>query len=102
MKPMLAEMLDRADALYYERSDVEKVRQSVELLEQAHLSSDYEAAWRMGRALFFLGQESESEDARRAFHTRGASVCQQASHHEPTRVEAHLWLGVNLALLAQT
>ncbi|OLE52696.1 MAG: hypothetical protein AUG51_16745 [Acidobacteria bacterium 13_1_20CM_3_53_8] len=102
MTEMLAEILARADSLYDKRSEIESVRQSVELLESADDARDYEVAWRLGRALFFLGQEAEREDERRAFHSRGASVCQRASQDQPFRVEAHFWLGVNLALLAQT
>ncbi len=99
MDSRLAELTRRADALYDRRASVERVRESVELLEEA--ADDYEAAWRMGRALFFLGQEAGDPGESRARHARGASVCERATSREPSRVEGHFWLGVNLALLAQ-
>jgi len=102
MKQTLAEILARADALYEKRGETGNVRACVELLESAEQSSDYEVAWREGRALFFLGQEAEREGERRSLHQRGAGSCQRASQDQPFRVEAHFWLGVNLALLAQT
>ena len=95
----LAELARRADALYDERARVENVRASVELLEP--LTNEYEAAWRMGRALFFLGQEACDSFESRTQHTRGTIICEHAARLAPSRVEGHFWLGVNLALLAQ-
>lgn len=100
MDSHLAELTRRADALYDRRAEVENVRRSVQLLEAA--AEEYEAAWRIGRALFFLGQESGGAEESRARHARGALVCERAARREPGRVEGHFWLGVNLALLAQT
>ncbi len=100
MDSRLAELTRRADALYEGRARVENVRAIVELLEAA--AEEYEAAWRMGRALFFLGQEAGGAEESRAHHARGALVCERAAGREPRRVEGHFWLGVNLALLAQT
>jgi len=99
MDSRLAELTRRADALYQGRASVERVRRCVRLLEEA--AGDYEAAWRLGRALFFLGQEAGGGVEARVHHTRGARACERAARREPGRVEAHFWLGVNLALLAQ-
>lgn len=99
MDSNLAELTRRADALYDERASLVRVRESVELLEKA--ADEYEAAWRLGRALFFLGQEAGDPGESRAHHSRGARVCGRAASRDPRRVEGHFWLGVNLALLAQ-
>ncbi|MDT5061293.1 MAG: hypothetical protein QOH63_1752 [Acidobacteriota bacterium] len=101
MKLSLAEIINRADALYDARGQLENVRASVELLRSDECANDYEAAWRLGRALFFLGQEAGSEGEARAYHTRGATACERAVELMPSRVEGHFWLGVNLALLAR-
>jgi tetratricopeptide (TPR) repeat protein len=101
MKPNVAEMMERADALYAARHDVRQVRLSVELLDAALAHSfNYELAWRSGRALFFLGQEAEGKAEARSQHVRGAKVCEEAVRARGERVEGHFWLGVNLALLA--
>ena len=63
MNPSRTEILARADALYAARAQPAAVRSSVELLQTATLANDYEAAWRLGRALFFLGQESAATTA---------------------------------------
>ncbi|HVG32877.1 MAG TPA: TRAP transporter TatT component family protein [Pyrinomonadaceae bacterium] len=104
MEQTLSEIIRRADALYMERERIENIRASVELLESAAAmaADDFETMWRSGRAHFFLGQEAETKTAAREFHARGASVCERATRRAPARVEGHFWLGVNLALQAQT
>lgn len=101
MKLSPAEIINRADALYDARHQLENVRASVELLRSDECAKDYEAVWRLGRALFFLGQEAGSERDARAYHASGAATCKRAVELKPSRVEGHFWLGVNLALLAR-
>ncbi|HYG80420.1 MAG TPA: TRAP transporter TatT component family protein [Pyrinomonadaceae bacterium] len=100
MDSRLEELTRRADELYDRRGQPENVRASVTLLEEP--ADEYEAAWRMGRALFFLGQEAGGSEETRAHHARGVLVSERAARLAPRRVEGHFWLGVNLALLAQT
>jgi uncharacterized protein (TIGR02996 family) len=100
MDSRLEELTRRADKLYEERGRAGNVRVSVLLLEEA--ADEYEAAWRMGRALFFLGQEAREVEETRTHHARGALISERAARLAPGRVEGHFWLGVNLALLAQT
>lgn len=103
MKRDLSAIIERADALYARRAQIEMVRLSVEQLESAAapVADDFEISWRRGRALFFLGQEEERRDEARAFHARGVKASERAARLEPGRVEGHFWLGVNLALEAQ-
>jgi hypothetical protein len=101
MKISIAEIALRADALYAARDDAQNVSLSVELLEAA-LAREfaYELAWRAGRALFFLGQETQREARARELHTRAIKICGRAARAKPASVEGHFWLGVNVALLA--
>ncbi|MDX6694529.1 MAG: hypothetical protein QOF02_2132 [Blastocatellia bacterium] len=95
------ETIERADALYAARAEEQSVRLSVEALDAALAREfDYELAWRLGRALFFLGQEAGDESEARGFHERAVKICERAARAGPSRVEGHFWLGVNLALLA--
>jgi hypothetical protein len=102
MEQSLEEITRRADALYDMRGHPGNVRASVKLLEEAEDAEEYEAAWRLGRALFFLGQEAQSEDETRRSHLRGIRFSKRAARLQALRVEGHFWLGVNQALLAQT
>jgi hypothetical protein len=101
MLTSIEEITGRADALYAARERTENVRASLALLEQAAARRDYEAAWRLGRALFFLGQEAQQEEEARVYHASGAKASATAARQSPGRVEGHFWLGVNLALLAR-
>jgi tetratricopeptide (TPR) repeat protein len=102
MKWNLSDITVRADALYAARAQIENVRASVELLEGVAPDRDFEIAWRLGRALFFLGQEDQRKEDARRLHARGVAACERAARSSPLRVEGHFWLGVNLALEAQT
>lgn len=93
------EVIEQADRYYAGRGDIAKVRKSVELLRPAE--DCFEIAWRLARALFFLGQEAHQPDLARSLHTEGVQAGQRGLAHQSDRVEGHFWLGVNLALLAQ-
>lgn len=100
MRPSLTEIIENADALYAKRSKIENVRQSVELLRESAEKS-YEAAWRLGRSFFFLGQEATNQEDARSHHKQGIRAGARAVKLRPERVEGHFWLGVNLALMAR-
>lgn len=92
------EMIERADELYAARENIESVRTSVTLLRADNAPESFDIAWRLSRALFFLGQEEPA--AARELHEEGVTAGKQAVRAEPARVEGHFWLGVNLALRA--
>ena len=69
---------------------------------KAPARNEYEILWRLGRALFFLGQEAPDKDSALSNYCQGVVACEQAVAIAPERVEGHFWLAVNLALAAQT
>jgi len=100
MPESLTDIIHQADALYGARALMENVRASIPLLNEA-ATDIYEAAWRLGRAHFFLGQEALDEKHARESYKRGIEASEHAVQLAAARVEGHFWLGVNLALLAQ-
>jgi hypothetical protein len=107
-KTSLPEISERADRAYAARQEIQNVRASVELLRRVHAEfATYKIAWRLSRALFFLGQEAEGggtatqsvPDARN-FYLEGAQAGRYAARLQPEQVAGHFWVGVNLALLA--
>lgn len=92
-------IIAEADLLYRGRVDKAGVQRSVELLRVAALK-EFEAAWRLGRASFFLGQENHTFEGRGSYYRSGVEASARATYLNPNRVEGHFWLGVNLALLA--
>ncbi|MCM3902751.1 MAG: TRAP transporter TatT component family protein [Pyrinomonadaceae bacterium] len=93
-------IIRQADELYAGRQRIENVRASIAILKSAE-TSEYEILWRLGRALFFLGQEAPDKDSALSKHCQGVVACEQAVASASERVEGHFWLAVNLALAAQ-
>ena len=99
----LLAVVGRADELYHHRADPGAVRESVMVLSGAHGGADrYEVQWRLARALFFLGQQAGSRDSSRHLYAAGISAGERAVALNDDRVEGHFWVGVNLALFAET
>jgi tetratricopeptide (TPR) repeat protein len=96
----IQEIIRQADALYAERQRIENVRASLAILEGSEIN-EFEILWRLGRALFFLGQESPDKDSALSNYRQGIVASAQAAAGAPERVEGHFWLAVNLALAAR-
>lgn len=96
----LRSIVEQADQLYAGRAEMANVQQSIELLRNAKADA-FEVAWRLARALFFLGQEVQPRDRARVLYREGATAGRTGARERRERVEGHFWLGVNLALLAQ-
>ena len=92
-----------ADELYRKRARPGAVRESVMILSGAHGGNDrYEVQWRLARALFFLGQEAAEPATRSQLHAAGIGAGERAIALNAERVEGHFWVGVNLALFAES
>jgi hypothetical protein len=103
MSSDMQEMVSIVDDLYHRRADLAAVRESVVLMEQAVTSEkDYELCWRLARSLFFLGQEAKSVSEGSAYFKRGVIAAKNATGILPDEVAGRFWLGVTLALSAQT
>jgi len=99
----LLAVVGRADELYRQRARPGMVRESVMVLSGARSNNErYEIQWRLARALFFLGQEGDSKGARQQLYAAGISAGERAVALNAERVEGHFWVGVNLALFAES
>ena len=96
-------IVGRADDLYRQRARPGAVRESVMVLSGARAGSDkYEVQWRLARSMFFLGEEACSIDGRRHLYHTAITAGERAVRLNPGRVEGHFWVGVNLALYAES
>ena len=96
-------VVGRADELYKQRAEPGAVRESVMVLSGALGGSDrYEVQWRLARALFFLGQQAGSRKSGLQLYSAGVGAGERAVALNSDRVEGHFWVGVNLALFAET
>src|SRR5690349_6200140 len=87
----------QADDFYSQRADVMKVRQAIIVLRQALTAnpSDYEIAWRLARANYYLGTHSPDDtETERAFRD-GTEAGKVAVKLNAGRPEGHFWLGAN-------
>src|SRR5262245_45125778 len=95
--PVAADPKAQADDFYAQRADVMKVRQAIIVLRQAFTANpaDYEIAWRLARANYYLGTHSPDDtETERAFR-EGTEAGKEAVKLDASRPEGHFWLGAN-------
>jgi tetratricopeptide (TPR) repeat protein len=93
-----AELLTRADQLYNERADLAKAREGVGVLRQARAlePGNYEAAWRLSRMNYFLGEHTTNTSERDKAFSDGEAAGKEAIKLNANKPEGHFWLGANL------
>jgi tetratricopeptide (TPR) repeat protein len=93
-----AELITRADQLYGERADLAKVREGAGVLRQARTvePGNYEAAWRLARMSYFLGEHTEDSSERDKAFSSGEAAAKDAIKLAQNKPEGHFWLGANL------
>lgn len=94
---MAAERMAEADALWEGREDITKARVAVAALRQAWTldNANYEAAWKLARASFYVGDHTDSDDERDDMFREGTAAGKAAVIIEPNKPEGHFWLGAN-------
>jgi Tfp pilus assembly protein PilF len=86
----------QADQLYAQREDLAKARLAVTMLRQAQTADygNFDAAWKLARANYYLGTHTEGDEADNAFR-EGIDSAKAAVKLQPNRPEGHFWLGAN-------
>jgi tetratricopeptide (TPR) repeat protein len=91
------------DRLYANRTVIADARQAAELW-QARLRQapqDFEAAWKLARACYWLGNHATGNEVR-AQYERGMAAARAAIAAQPRRPDGHFWLAANMAGLAES
>ncbi|MGH9969203.1 MAG: TRAP transporter TatT component family protein [Pyrinomonadaceae bacterium] len=96
-KTSAAESIAEADRLYSQREDLSKVRRAVTLLRQARIAdySNYEAAWKLARAAYYLGAHTTDERERDEAFREGIEAGKSAVQLQADKPDGHFWLGAN-------
>ena len=91
------------DALYAQRERLDAARRAAEIWEAAlkQDADDFEAAWKLARARYWLGGHVTGEHVKRE-HEAGETAARRAIVIRPGRPEGHFWLAANLGALAET
>ena len=92
-----AAQIAEAEPLYEGRDDMTKARTAVTVLRQAHAAdySNYEAAWKLARAAFFVGDRTDNDTERDDMFREGTMAGKAAVQLQPNKPEGHFWLGAN-------
>jgi tetratricopeptide (TPR) repeat protein len=90
------------DVLYRDRSDPGRAQQASEIWA-ARLAAnprDFESAWKLARAQYWLGTQGPSGE-RRAALQRGTDAGRRASMIDASRPEGFFWMAANMGTLAE-
>src|SRR6185369_477255 len=94
---MASDKLAEAEPLYEGREDMTKARTAVTALRQAHAADygNYEAAWKLARAAFYVGDRTDVESERDTMFKEGTDAGKAAVQLQPNKPDGHFWLGAN-------
>src|SRR5205085_7601014 len=90
-----ADRIAEADALYEQREDLSKARVAVAVLRQARTADygNYEAAWKLARAAFYVAEHTDNESERDDMYREGIEAGKVAVQLQPNKPDGHFWLG---------
>jgi tetratricopeptide (TPR) repeat protein len=91
------------DALYAGRQDAGSAEQSAEIwaARLQDTPADFEAAWKLARARYWLGGHAPQE-SRRKYLEDGIAAARAAIAAQSNRPEGHFWLAANMGALAES
>jgi Tfp pilus assembly protein PilF len=92
-----ATRIAEADQLYQNREDLRKARVAVSALRQAVTADygSYEAAWKLSRASFYVGDHTKNSDEADEMFRTGIDAGKAAVKLQNDKPEGHFWLGAN-------
>lgn len=94
---MAADRIAEAEPPWEGREDIKKARVAVAALRQARTADygNYEAAWKLARASFYVGDHTDNDDERDDMFRAGTEAGKVAVKLQPDKPEGHFWLGAN-------
>lgn len=94
---------DDPDALYARRERLEAAQRAAEIWARRLAADprDFEAAWKLARACYWLGGHVPAPE-RRATYERGIAAGRAAVAAQPDRPEGHFWLAATMGALAES
>jgi hypothetical protein len=101
--PAIAHAQGDPDALYRARADESKVKEAAAIWESRLAASpkDFESAWKLARAMYWIGGHTAEKDRRPALE-RGVAAGRAAAMLEPGRPEGHFWMAASMGSLAES
>jgi tetratricopeptide (TPR) repeat protein len=92
------------DALYDDRANLASATRAAALWEArlVTLPSDFEAAWKLARAHYWLGTQGLPARDRRTALEAGIAAARRAVASNRERPEGHFWMAANMGALAES
>ena len=101
-----AEATSDPDALYARREQVAEAQAAARIwaarLAGAGAQPDFEAAWKLARAAYWIGTHAGSNEIRRAALEQGIDAAAAAIRARPDRPEGHFWRAAGMGALAES
>ncbi len=93
----VAGLLQQADDGYRDRADLKRVREGLQALRRVRAvqPENYDAAWRMARLDYTLGDKSPDTKEQVAAFTEGIEAGETAARAGNDKPEGHFWYGAN-------
>jgi len=97
--PKLNYLIEEADKGHKNRNDIEAVKRSLELYEEAiELDpTSAELQWKAARAAWWVGRHAKEKKLKRKLFKKGIEYAKQSIKFDPNSPSAHLWLAGNYA-----
>ena len=94
---------DDPDALYRQRENLASAQQAETIwaARLAHDARDFESAWKLARARYWLGGHAE-EKTRKGYLEAGIAAGRAAVAAQPNRPDGHFWIAANMGALAES
>ena len=92
------------DALYRDRENLKSAKQAVDIwaTRLAANAKDFESAYKLAQARYWLGTNGVPEPERKAALEAGIAAARAAIAINPGRPEGHFWLAANMGALAES
>jgi thioredoxin-like negative regulator of GroEL len=99
-----AQPADDPDALYRERTSLASAERAAAIWQErlARDPKDFESAWKLARAQYWLGTNGRPSPDRKAALEAGIAAGRKAAALEPRRAEGHFWIAANMGALAES
>lgn len=95
---------DDPEALYKDRENLANARKATEIWESRLKANarDFESAYKLARARYWLGTNGLPENERKAALEAGIAAARTAMALNANRPEGHFWLAANMGALAES
>jgi hypothetical protein len=94
---------DDPDRLYADRTHLASAERAAAVWDERLMRdrNEFEAAWKLARVCYWLGEHVPRADQRRRYE-RGVEAGKTAASIAPKRPEGHFWMAANMGMLAES